>query len=197
MGDYRAFFYGTLMAPQVLHRVCYGNINPGPTQSDRLKIQPAILHEHCRHKVRGCDYPAIVPHNDKTVRGVFVTGLTQGDMWRLDVFEGDEYERRKVRVKLLAQVGDESGEGNVEGEEVDCETYIWIAGEGELEEGEWDFGVFQREKMSRWIGQSDEYQEVDKAVNGQGDPTGGRSFGGNITTQLENEKLPEIERSAI
>lgn len=81
-----------------------------------------------------------------------MTGLTDADIWRLDVFEGDEYARREAKVKILTEVGDESGAGNVEGEEVVVETYIWIAGEDRLEEKEWDFGEFQREKMRFWVG---------------------------------------------
>ena len=85
-------------------------------------------------------------------------GLSDADLWRLDIFEGDEYERQKVRVRVLVEVGDARGVGNVEGEEeVEAETYVWVRGEGELEGGEWDFEVFRREKMGRWVGGGDEY----------------------------------------
>ena len=60
-------------------------------------------------------------------------------------------------MKLLEKVGEEQGKGNVEGVEVEAETYVWVAGEGKLEEGEWDFEVFRREKMGRWVGVADEY----------------------------------------
>jgi hypothetical protein len=91
------------------------------------------------------------------VRGTYVRGLTEGDIWRLDIFEGDEYERRRVKVKTLKEVGDDKGRGNVEGEEVEVETYVWIVGKGALEDGEWDFEEFRREKMHRWVGQRDDY----------------------------------------
>lgn len=121
------------------------------------------------------------------VRGTLVTGLTDGDVWRLDIFEGAEYVRRGVRVSVLRQDKrtasstattassssssslpyDKSGEGegeggmgdisvpeaeNVEAEEVDAETYIWVAGAHRLEAEEWDFAEFVREKMGRWVG---------------------------------------------
>lgn len=99
------------------------------------------------------------------MRGTLVTGLTEGDVFRLDVFEGDEYERRKVRVWPLAESGrDEKGsKGNVRsklgsaelqvgGEDVEAETYVWVAGEELLEGEEWDFESFMREKMGGWIG---------------------------------------------
>lgn len=68
------------------------------------------------------------------------------------MFEGDEYSREKVKVKVLKEVGNERGEGNIEGEEVEAETYIWIAGEERLEDSEWDFAEFQKEKMRYWVG---------------------------------------------
>ena len=138
-----AFFYGTLMAPQVLHRVCHGSSsgdNPIYRQH-AFKSNPAILHNHRRHRVKSADYPAIVPKEGASVRGTYVTGLTDADIWRLDIFEGDEYERVVVKPKILTKVGDEGGEGNVEGDEVEAETYVWSSKSSRLEEGEWDFGV--------------------------------------------------------
>jgi Gamma-glutamyl cyclotransferase, AIG2-like len=89
------------MAPAVLHRVIHGTPKPEAWQAALITTRPAILHDHCRHKVLKCDYPAVTPEKGKTVRGTYVDGLTTGDIWRLDTFEGDEYERRKVTVKIL------------------------------------------------------------------------------------------------
>lgn len=86
-------------------------------------------------------------------------------MWRLDIFEGDEYERRQVKAHILTTTGSDSGIGNVEGEAVECETYVWIAGEDRLEDGEWDFPEFVREKMGRWVG-----------VEGEGEYKGRESY---------------------
>ena len=146
------------MASPVLYRVCYGSPTPSVFQKNLLTVRPAILHSYCRHKVRDCDYPAMMPSPTSSVRGTFVQGLTDGDLWRLDVFEGSQYTRERVRVRLLSQVGNEEGNGNVEGEEVEAETYVWRDDPEELEEGEWDFGEFRREKMQRWSGTSEEYE---------------------------------------
>lgn len=67
-------------------------------------------------------------------------------MWRLDIFEGDEYARRRVRLRVLSE------DGRGEGEEVEAETYVWVAGREKLEGGEWDFEAFRREKMRDWVG---------------------------------------------
>ena len=178
MGDHTAFFYGnpspspakpplnpvpgTLMAPAVLHRVIYGTSTPAAWQTSLLRIRPALLRSFQRHKVLHADYPAILPANSAaSVRGTLVTGLTDGDIWRLDIFEGYEYQRRKVRVRVLAEAGEGMGtidmqggaaEDAEEGEEVEAEVYVWVAGKHRLEAQEWDFGEFVREKMGRWVG---------------------------------------------
>lgn len=149
-----AFFYGTLCAPQVLHRVCHGSSSPdNPIYANhKLKTYPAILHGYRRHRVKNADYPAISPQQNGTVMGVFVTGLTAADIWRLDIFEGDEYRRDKVKARILTTVGNEDGEGNVEGEEAEAETYIWDSDPNGLEDGEWSFETFKRDKMRFWVG---------------------------------------------
>ncbi|KAK3679639.1 hypothetical protein LTR78_000014 [Recurvomyces mirabilis] len=198
-----AFFYGTLMAPEVLHRVCHGSSSPDNPifQTHNLKSHPAILPVHRRHRVKGADYPAILPHSTSTVRGTYVTGLTDADIWRLDIFEGNEYERRKVKCRLLTTVGDSIGDGNVEGEIVEAETYIWIAGAKALEEREWDFEEFRKEKMRFWVGGSEEFDEVDDAVasaENRKDGTGGRGANGHITTALEAEQAKDdVVRNAV
>ncbi|KAI9798677.1 MAG: hypothetical protein M1833_004666 [Piccolia ochrophora] len=213
MADHRAFFYGTLMAPPVLHRVIHGTTQPLPWQTALLTIRPAILQHHCRHKVRGSDYPAITRSPDDCVRGTLVTGLTEGDLWRLDLFEGDEYVRETVKVRVLAEgkelaeTAEAGREGSEEEEEemVTAQTYIWSAPASLLEEGEWDFDVFRREKMRRWVSgdENGEYAaiaEVDEAVKAQGaegDPTGGRGVNGKISGQLDEGKRNETIRSAV
>jgi len=161
MGSHTAFFYGTLMAPRVLQRVCHGPDLPNSTTRNvntSLTIRPALLKGFRRHRVRRADYPGIVADATGTVRGTVVSGLTDGDMWRLDIFEGDEYERRAVRARLIVANQDgtaEPAESDL-GEAVGCETYVWIAGKRQLEDREWDFEEFVREKMRRWVGESAE-----------------------------------------
>ena len=196
--SHTAFFYGTLMAPQVLHRVIWGSASPPtPVHAGLLSIRSAVLKGHVRRRVKSKDYPAVTPSSGEEVRGTLVTGLTDGDVWRLDIFEGGEYERRDVRVRVL---------GEEEGEEVQAQTYIWVAGEKLLEAEEWDFEHFVKEKMGRWVGEEVDDEgfkglfvyceqaggfgltdvDVDDAVKALQDPTGGRSANGEITRQLEN-----------
>jgi hypothetical protein len=171
--SHTAFFYGTLMAPPVLHRVIWGSQTPPtPAHASLLSIRPAILHAHQRRHVRRADYPAVVPSTQNSeVRGTLVEGLTDGDIWRLDIFEGDEYERRNVKVRVLESKGRavDADHKDVEGEEVSAQTYIWIAGEHRLESEEWDFDHFVKEKMSRWVGReaADEGFQGRPSINGR------------------------------
>lgn len=190
------------MAHQILHRVIHGSSNPEPWQKALLTVKPAILHGYRRHRVRGADYPGIIPVTAKTsedggstqgtdtnepttttttttsntdhhsVLGTLVSGLTDGDIWRLDNFEGPDYEKRTVKVRALrSAVGNDDDENSPskaeqsihdvldaaraqladEGEEVEAMTYVWIGGEEALEDREWDFETFKREKLHWWV----------------------------------------------
>ncbi|KAH8146874.1 uncharacterized protein LAJ45_09248 [Morchella importuna] len=153
---YTGFFYGTLMAVPILFRVVYGTTSPEAWQVASLRVRPAILHSYCRYKVRFVDYPAIIPENGKEVQGTYVEGLTEGDIFRLDRFEGGDYSRKRVQVNVLESNGEE-------GENVETETYVWTVGEERLEMEEWDFCKFVETKLARWADSTVEYTEVDEA----------------------------------
>lgn len=91
---YSLFFYGTLIHPPILHRVI-------GSDGKHLTFLDAVLDGHARLHIRGEDYPAVVPleaarevmkreleGEERSVRGVLVTGLTDRDVGALDVFEG-------------------------------------------------------------------------------------------------------------
>lgn len=194
------------MAPQVLHRVCHGSSSPSNAifATHNLQITPAMLRDFQRHRVRHADYPAIIPDAGSEVRGTLVTGLTDADLWRLDIFEGDEYQRQPVRVRPLPAAGEDREDRQERlRNEVEAETYVWIAGKGRLEEREWDFDEFRREKMRNWVGKTGagEYADVDQAVAaaGEEDATGGRGRNGVISEKLEEERWrgDEILKNAV
>ncbi|KAJ5573759.1 disease resistance protein Aig2 [Penicillium hispanicum] len=187
MGDHVLFFYGTLMAPQILHRVIHGRPEPEHWQKAMLRFQPAVLHGYRRHRVRNADYPGIVPvskdasssttesestrsSSNTSVLGTLVSGLTDGDVHRLDIYEGSEYAREHVKVRTLQESLHEGGkiasstDGHLrdvleaagsefadEADEVDAVTYVWISDKEDLEEAEWDFETFKRDKMPWWV----------------------------------------------
>ncbi|KAJ5979298.1 hypothetical protein N7501_002640 [Penicillium viridicatum] len=190
MGDHVLFFYGTLMVPQILHKVIHGQANPEPWQKAMLRFQPAILHGYRRHRVQNADYPGIVAVPEPAIEtekssdpktnagtsviGTLVSGLTDGDLYRLDRFEGSEYEKKRVVVCTLREACGDNGHSGERGiaesqlremfnatgaevtnegeEEVLAVTYVWTAGKDLLEDTEWDFESFKRDKMAWWVG---------------------------------------------
>lgn len=227
VGPHTAFFYGTLMAPKVLRRVCYGPHARETATSTAITVRPALLQSYRRHRVLGAEYPAIVPHKSSTVRGTLVEGLTDGDIWRLDIFEGDEYERKKVSVRVITSEEQGTGEPSEEqlGDAIQAESYIWNSRKDQLEDKEWDFDEFMREKMVNWAGEegktrddmkgefdlvdkslkqyfqadsSCDETEVDEAVEAhQRDPMGGRGVNGSIGKAVEeSQKEKEALKSA-
>ncbi len=159
-----------------------------------------------------CDYPGIIPQEGKSVLGVYVTGLDDGNMSNLDAFEGSQYRREKVKVKLLDEAsGTENG--RMEGREVEAETYVFLDKEDLVNE-EWSYDEFVKEKIHRWIYTSDEHNgkfaetedkinltshaEVDKARELNGfDPTGGRSMNGEVNSNHSVNKVDGILESAV
>ncbi|KAK7545064.1 uncharacterized protein J3D65DRAFT_611650 [Phyllosticta citribraziliensis] len=221
-----AFFYGTLMSPQVLHRVIHGTTTPSALQRQvsPLRTYPALLPHHVRHRVRGCDYPAVLPaatptssaeEDASSVRGTLVTGLTAADLWRLDRFEGDEYERRPVDAVILGPGTSTADDADTPQQQqqqppsiphhpaaavVRAETYIWVAGADKLEPREWDFDEFVREKLSRWTGDDGEkeYADVDDAIAAaaaeqSADTMGGRGWNGALGKAIDGSRQAEKE----
>lgn len=204
------------MAPPVLYRVIYGTTEPETWQKALTTVRPALLQGYRRHKVKHADYPAILPHDASSVRGSLVTGLLDEDIRRLDIFEGDEYDRQEISVLALKdtaldEVIDESKLSEYVTDTVRAETYVWIAGSHQLESEEWDFEEFKREKMYAWIGQAknesvqvDEgFADVDRdrAQEGRHDPTGGRTMNGHIGKELAHAQkegaAQEMENAAV
>ncbi|KAF3770839.1 hypothetical protein M406DRAFT_246373 [Cryphonectria parasitica EP155] len=137
------------MEPQVFYSVCYNNRSPSDDIKARHHFRPAVLHGYCRRRVRSADYPGMIEDVDHNVFGMVVSGITKANLEKLDYFEGSQYDRRIVRPKLLDKVGDETGEGNVEGEQVITESYVFLD-ERDLEGREWDFAEFKRDKLKLW-----------------------------------------------
>lgn len=82
------------------------------------------------------------------------------DIGRLDTFEGMQYTRKIVKVKILDKNGEETGE------EKEAATYEWTAGRGDLEDQEWDFQHFVKEKLSAWAGGRKQFEgEIYSAGN--------------------------------
>lgn len=132
-------------------------------------VEPAmllVLHSRpltnplIHRRVDSADYPGITPDPNHEVRGMYVTGLTEANMLKLDYFEGPQYERKTVEVRLLSKVGNDKGEGNVKGKEAECEVYVFNYPE-ELEDREWDYEEFRSQKMKGWTRADYGFEDTD------------------------------------
>lgn len=83
------FVYGTLQFPEVLVALL------GRT----LHGRPAWLPDHARLGVRGEVFPGLVPRAGATTAGLLYEDVDAATLLRLDAFEGELYERRRVVVR--------------------------------------------------------------------------------------------------
>jgi len=125
------FTYGSLMWADIWFSVC------GRSHA----AVDAELHGYARHPVRGEDYPGLTPAtSDARVAGRLYLDVDEASLARLDVFEGEEYERLAVTVRLVD--GSER--------EAFCYRFRGVAAE-RLLPGEWDRALFDREGKARFI----------------------------------------------
>ncbi|OSD06492.1 hypothetical protein PYCCODRAFT_1431487 [Trametes coccinea BRFM310] len=192
--SHSAFFYGTLLHPAILRRVI-GH------EGIQLQLCPAILLDHTRHKIKNADYPAVLPYSrsrdlflqagqkdltpeERTVRGTYVSGLSDRDIALLDLFEGDEYTRERVNVHPLGPLVPLSShptspapartapEGATDAyivpltapelpplanlpPPISAETYIYAGPMSSLSPELWSYDDFVRENAWKWVGRGE------------------------------------------
>ena len=124
------FTYGSLMFARVWQRVVRG----------QHAQRAARLQGFERRAVRGRTYPAIVACGGGTVDGRLYLDVDDDDLHRLDVFEGDEYERQTLTVRLL--------DGSAHG--VTAQAYAWRDPSGLLIH-DWDSAWFERHALDGFL----------------------------------------------
>ncbi len=136
------------MAPEVFFNVCYNVLHPPAALTEGHSFLPGILQGFSRRRVKSEDYPGIAEQEGHTVRGIVATGLTEANLYQLDYYEGREYERRRVKINLLKE---HQCNQQLKGGCDVIEAFVYVYGDAEaLEEGEWDFDEFRREKMLKY-----------------------------------------------
>lgn len=121
MTDNNLFAYGTLMSEAVF----------GAVTGVKAVPQPAMLDGFSCWSVKGEVYPAIVPDPTGRVDGVVYPTLTDPVWQRLDRYEGKQYTRRAVTVRLN------------DGTLLPALTYVWVSGEmAGLDRRRWRFDDF-------------------------------------------------------
>lgn len=106
--------------------------------------RPAVLFDHIRLRLRDLDYPGVVPRQDSQVEGMLVHGISEQQMLRLDMFEGEEYQRMEVEVQ---EIGSQAWSI--------CHVYIFTD-QSQLLTTLWSFEQFQLESSHKWTNQEDD-----------------------------------------
>ena len=68
----------------------------------KLVQLPGILKGFSRRVVKGELYPAIIADSENCVQGIVYTDVSESAWSRLDDFEGEMYDRRRVTIELLS-----------------------------------------------------------------------------------------------
>ncbi len=116
---YNVFTYGSLMFPAVWEQIVRA-----PCRSF-----PATLREYGRYAVADAAYPGMIAQAGSAVEGVLYLDVDPADVARLDAFEGNEYRRAAVQVRLA------------DGRHMDAQTYLFTAID-RLHYGAWDADAF-------------------------------------------------------
>ena len=127
---FNIFAYGTLIMPAVMYAVT----------SRHFPLQKAILRGYARFTVKGESFPGIIPVTDKSTEGILYFNVDEPSLERLDIFEGDLYQRTPILVET-------------EGEEIlNAETYV-IKPEyrGYLSAKEWDVKEFIQKDLETFL----------------------------------------------
>lgn len=82
------FTYGSLMCGDIMEKVA----------GCRLSCTEAVLRDFFRSGILGEEYPGIVPRSGAAVSGVLYLDLPETAVRRLDLFEGEMYERRTIEI---------------------------------------------------------------------------------------------------
>ena len=115
------FAYGTLMDADIMTEVSGG----------RFRSRKATLAGYVRKTVRGEVYPAIIRQADSCVDGMVYFDVSSQAFERLDIYEGELYDRQRVVVACD------------DGESVTAWTYVIAASEAHrLSTDDWSFENF-------------------------------------------------------
>ncbi|WP_167610364.1 gamma-glutamylcyclotransferase family protein [Maribellus sediminis] len=122
------FVYGTLLFPEILEGLT------GRTFS----VQKAELYNFKRLRVAEGDYPAIIAAEGESVSGMLVLNVDARSMELLRFYEGEDYDCRKLEVKLKKQ-------------SVFAHVFTWNNDPGLLTESDWNLKNFEQHFLQDYI----------------------------------------------
>jgi gamma-glutamylcyclotransferase (GGCT)/AIG2-like uncharacterized protein YtfP len=118
------FTYGSLMFPEVWQRVVRGS----------YLSAPGVVDDCARYAIDRETYPGMVRERGASVSGIVYFDVDPRDLVALDVFEGSDYERQTVEVRLAGV------------DTAPAETYFYLA-KTRLLESPWEPDAFQMQRF--------------------------------------------------
>jgi gamma-glutamylcyclotransferase (GGCT)/AIG2-like uncharacterized protein YtfP len=105
----------------------------------------AILHRYKRRKIRGADYPAVLPGTQLDyVDGIVYLNVSKNDINTLDEFEGEYYQKETVKCELS------------DGDKITACVYVFKEKYTNLiEDKEWDPVWFSEVGIHSFLGEYD------------------------------------------
>lgn len=125
------FVYGTLIDPDIMHRVCARTL-PQSESATLPGYRRLALRERC--------YPGIIPDADAQCPGVCYRGVSEYMLERLDAYEGAEYQRQRCEII--------NASGSRESAWCYCLT---PQAQALVTEQAWDYERFRAEHAARFI----------------------------------------------
>ncbi|KAI4337447.1 hypothetical protein L6164_015862 [Bauhinia variegata] len=135
---HNVFVYGSLLADEVV-QVLLKRVPPS---------SPAMLPDHCRFRIKGRVYPAILPVENNKVTGRVLLGISGPELDILDEFEDVEYTRNDVEVFLT----DSS-------QKLQAHAYVWSNLKDPNLYGDWDFEEWKQAHMNDFVKMTDGFMQ--------------------------------------
>lgn len=129
MSQHRLFAYGTLQVPQIFAHIV----------GRALESSPATLPGFACFRLVDRVYPGIVPAAGDRVAGVVYAGLDAGELERLDAYEGELYERQRLRL-------------STSGGPLEAHGYVLRSEHRHrLSSHAWDLEAFRRDQLASYL----------------------------------------------
>ena len=122
------YVYGTLLSSEIIEKLT------GKT----FQTTHAVLEGYKMYCVKNCDYPAIISELCAETKGKILFNVDDSALKILSDYEGDEYEKRFVKAFC---------NGNFE----DAITFVWAQELHLLENRDWDFEDFQKNRLQFYL----------------------------------------------
>lgn len=114
------------------------------------------------------------PPDSSSIAGLLLSGLAPHEVAVFDLFEGEEYEKRRVFVSLG---GDNDGDGGAADDKTGADVYLWtrphLAADLLPSPPDWDYRAFRSTHLERYTKMATAFGEEARAAVADGGEWGG------------------------